>query len=270
MSQTSSALYDSIDFTAIMRQTVVWAKHAGHIAMRDFKKVNPTRFKPDDSMLTPTDVEIEQFLMTKVQSAFLGHNVLAEEGSRIQTASPYTWIIDPLDGTTAFVRGLPGWGVSLALLYEDEPVFGLYYMPLLDDLTYAIPQSVVCNNERLHNTMPTNWDNNGFLAVSAGAHHDFEIGIPRTRALGSVSASLVYTARGSATAAFIPKAYLWDLAAGAFILKQAGGELRYLSGRPVELAALLHGHHAPEAIVAGHPAMVADTLGAIKPKVDSM
>jgi fructose-1,6-bisphosphatase/inositol monophosphatase family enzyme len=125
-------------------------------------------------------------------------------------------------------------------------------MPLLDDLTYATSQIALCNNEPLYGTVLDNWNDKGFLAVNASAHQDFEINAPRTRALGSVSANLVYTARGSATAAFIPKAYLWDLAAGALILSQAGGELRYLSGRPVDLDELRDGRLVPEPLVAGH------------------
>jgi fructose-1,6-bisphosphatase/inositol monophosphatase family enzyme len=137
-------------------------------------------------------------------------------------------------------------------------------MPQIDDLTYATPEKVICNHERLHETVPANWDNNGFLAINSGAHHDFEIGVPLTRTLGSVSASLVYTARGSATAAFIPRAYLWDLAAGALIVTQAGGELRYLSGRLVDLGALRDGQLAPEPIIAGQPQLLNNLVGEIK------
>ncbi len=195
----------------------------------------------------------------------------------IPQSPPYTWAIDPLDGTTAFVRGLPGWGISMALLYEGRPLFGLFHMPLLDDLTYSClgrpfgfcrgrsmpgcetptPEPSCPHPRVLGRAVQPDWSHNGFLAVTAGAHKEFRIDIDRTRALGSVAASLVYTARGAATAAFIPKAYLWDLAAGALILQQAGGELRYLSGPPVDLAELLDGRLIPEPIVAGHPDIVA-------------
>ncbi|MCB0211751.1 MAG: inositol monophosphatase, partial [Anaerolineae bacterium] len=79
----------------------------------------------------------------------------------------------------------------------------------------------------------------------------------------SIGASLIYTARGAATAAFIPKAYAWDLAAGALILQQAGGELRYLSGRGVDLEELLDGRLTPEPILAGERGVVEGLVGKI-------
>lgn len=143
---------------------------------------------------------------------------------------------------------------------------GLYHMPLLADLTYATPAGTYCNGQPLRKTVSSDWNGLGFLAVSAGAHYHFEINIPRIRALGNMNASLVYTARGSATAAFIPQARLWDIAAGVLILQQAGGELRYLSGRPVDLTVLVNGCPTPEPIVAGHPLVVAEVRKAISSK----
>jgi fructose-1,6-bisphosphatase/inositol monophosphatase family enzyme len=64
----------------------------------------------------------------------------------------------------------------------------------------------------------SNWGQKGFLAINATTHHEFQIGLKRTRALGSISTNLVYTARGMGTATLAPKAYLWDLVAGATIL----------------------------------------------------
>ncbi|NJN98277.1 MAG: inositol monophosphatase [Anaerolineales bacterium] len=261
MMSSNSSPHPQPEFLAdLIQQAESWARQAGQIALRDFKKVRPISSKADETLLTTTDIEIEQYLTHQIRTTFPNHNLLAEEGAQRHTSSLYTWIVDPLDGTTAFVHGLPGWGISLALLYQGHPIFGLYYMPLLDDLTYATSQTAICNNEPLQRTVRTDWNDNGFLAVNTSAHHDFEINIPRIRALGSISANLVYTARGSATAAFIPKAYLWDLAAGVLILTRAGGELRYLSGRIVDLAELLDGRLVTEPIVAGHP-VVLEGLG---------
>lgn len=248
------------NLTDVVSLAQSWAKQAGQLALRDFKKSKPITAKADETLLTPTDLAIEQYLTNQIQAAFPEHNLLAEEGTQNQITSAYAWIIDPLDGTTAFVHGLPGWGISLALLYQNQPIFGLYYMPLLDDLVHATAQGIFRNDEPLHNPLATDWANNGFLAVNTSAHDDFEIKIPRIRALGSISANLVYTAIGSAVATFIPRAYVWDLAAGAFILTQAGGELRYLSGRPVDLVDLLDGRLIVEPIVAGHP-VVLEGLG---------
>lgn len=248
-------------------QAITWARQAGQIAMRHFKHVSP-RYKPDNSLLTRADVEIEQFLVEQIRTTYPDHGLIGEESGRVRgrSASPYTWAIDPLDGTTAFVQGLPGWGISLGLLYAGQPTFGLFYMPLLDDLTYATADGICGSEQILCQAVQPNWGCKGFLAVSTGAHHDFHINVLRTRAIGSVGASLVYTARGSAAAAFIPKAYLWDLVAGAAILKQAGGELCYLSGQSIEYQPLLDARPTPEPIIAGHPDLLTELQSAIRPR----
>lgn len=254
------------ELSVMLDRATTWVKQAGEMALRDFKNVNLLPLKADGTLLTTTDLELEQFLTSQIRLAFPDHNLLAEESRYPRAGSPYTWSIDALDGTTCFVHGLPGWGISLGLFYQSEPVMGLYYMPLLADLTYATPAGAFCNGQPLRDTVPPNWNDLGFLAVSAGAHYHFEINIPRIRALGTMNASLIYTARGSATAAFIPHARLWDIAAGVLVLQQAGGELRYLSGRPVDLTRLLEGQPAPEPIVGGHPAVVAEVRQAISRK----
>lgn len=248
-------------------RVITWARQAGQIAMRYFKRVSP-HYKPDNSLLTQADVEIEQFLVDQIRTAYPDHGLIGEEGGRAQArlASPYIWAIDPLDGTTAFVQGLPGWGISLGLLHAGQPIFGLFYMPLLDDLTYTAADGICVNEKTLGRVVRPDWGRKGFLAVSTGAHHDFHIDVLRTRALGSVAASLIYTARGSATAALVPKAYVWDLVAGGAILNQAGGKLCYLSGKPVDYQSLLDGRRAPEPIIAGHSDLLAELQSVIRPR----
>ena len=242
---------------------IEWAHQAGEIAMRYFRKV-AVEYKADDTLVTEADLQIERFLFSKIREVYPTHALLGEEsGQHLASVLPaneidaaYMWVIDPLDGTSAFVHGLPGWGISLGLLYHGEPIFGLFYMPLLRDLTYSTHDGVSCNQQILRNTLRTSWDKKGYLAVTSCAHHEFDLKSFRTRALGGACANLVYTARGSATAALIPKAHLWDLAATACILKRVGGTLSYLSGKPIDYSALMDGRLAPEAIIAGHPEIV--------------
>ncbi len=236
-----------------------WARQAGRIARAGFEQAVAST-KSDHTLLTPTDLEIERFLVEHLAARYAEHAIMSEEGARKNSNSSYTWVIDPLDGTTAFVRGLPIWGIALGLLYEGTPLLGVFYLPLLDDMTCAWPGQ---------NAVPTvcrTWEHGGFLATSMAAHADFDIAVRRTCAMGSITANLIYTARGTATAAFIPKAYVWDLAAGAAILAQHGGVLRYLSGRPVDWSAMLDGSPAAEPLVAGHPELLPDLCTAIQYK----
>jgi myo-inositol-1(or 4)-monophosphatase len=194
-------------------------------------------------------------LTKQIQKTYSGHILIGEEGTRRENnrQSSYIWAIDPIDGTTAFVQGLPGWGIAIGLLYQGQPCFGLFYMPLLDDLTYTTGQGgVVCNGHKITATVCSDWGPKGFLAVDAGAHHNFYLNVKRIRALGSTGANLVYVARGTATATFNSKVRLWDVVAGAAILNQVGGTVQYLSGKPLDYLSLLDGQLAPEPIIAGH------------------
>jgi fructose-1,6-bisphosphatase/inositol monophosphatase family enzyme len=139
-------------------------------------------------------------------------------------------------------------------------------MPLLNDLTYTTSRGGVYGNEHdLRGSVRPDWGAKGFLAVGAKVHRDFQIEVPRIRALGSIGASLVYTARGAAAAALLPKVRVWDVVAGAAILERAGGELRYLSGGPIDYQELLDGRRAREPIIAGHPNLLAGLQAAIRP-----
>ena len=241
-----------------------WARQAGRIAMRDFKKVDP-RLKPDQTIVTQADLEIERFLAERILTVNPSHNLIGEEGNWNRlTSSPFTWVIDPIDGTTVFSQGLPGWGVSIGLLVNGQPYFGLFYMPLLNDLVYAIRQrGVFCDADDLTHTVRRKRRPKDFVAVSAGTHRNYRLASYNTRALGSIGASLMYTSRGVALGAFIPKARLWDLASGAVILAEAGGDLRYLSGQSIDYAQLVDGRLAPEPLIAGHPDILPDLQRAI-------
>jgi fructose-1,6-bisphosphatase/inositol monophosphatase family enzyme len=256
----------SIHAPDMTEQLIDWVYQAGQIALHHFKNVIPQN-KPDQSFFTQADLEIERFLTQRIRTAYHGHSLISEEGTRVKDICPASdiWVIDPLDGTTAFVQGLSGWGISIGLLHEGQPDFGLFYMPLIDDMTYTNGHTNVrCGGSDLCQTIRTDWREKGFLAVSASAHRDFQINVHRTRTMGSVGASLAYTARGAAVATFIPKARLWDLVAGAAILGRMGGELRYLSGKSIDYLELLDGRLAPEPVIAGHPHLLAELSGLIR------
>ncbi len=246
------------DFADIATTDVIrWARRAGQIALRHFRRAVP-QTKPDQTLLTQADLEIERYLVEQIAAAHPGHAILTEEGNhrRGDGSSPYVWAIDPLDGTTAFVKGLPIWGISIGLLRDARPIWGLFYMPLFDDMTLGSAAGGAQRPAR--SRVRARWARNDFLAITMTTHADFDVDVRRTCATGSVAASLVYTARGTSKAAFIPKAYAWDLVAGAAILAESGGVLHYLSGPPVDYRALLDGSRAPEPILAGPPELLGE------------
>jgi myo-inositol-1(or 4)-monophosphatase len=240
-----------------------WAVEAGEIALHYFNNV-AAQLKPDDTLVTVADREIEALLLSRIRAAYPGHGVIGEEGARAN-GSETLWAVDPIDGTRAFTLGLPGWCISIGVLARGQPCWGLIYMPLLNDCMHTEgAQDVLWNGRRLCDSLRGEWYDHSYPAISSSAHSRYQIGGRigsrsglRTRALGSIAVNMSYTARGSSLGTFIDRASIWDLAAGAAILQRLGGETRTLSGQPIDWVELYDGRQISEPILAAHPALFA-------------
>ena len=115
-----------------LAQVRTWARDGGKIALRYYNAVEVQR-KADHSFVTAADVEIEALLRARITAAYPDHGILGEEDQPHDLAAEYVWALDPIDGTTAFVEGVPIWGISIGLLRRGEPVFGTFYMPAIDE-----------------------------------------------------------------------------------------------------------------------------------------
>ena len=98
------------------------------------RKADRGQNKGDASPVTATDVAVESALASALQYAYPGHNIIGEEMPPLDKGSPYTWYIDPLDGTKSFITGRPLFGVLLGLCHEGVPILGLAYQPVTDEL----------------------------------------------------------------------------------------------------------------------------------------
>ena len=247
---------------------------AGKIGLAYFRKITAVT-KPDKSLLTEADLEINQFLTEALQRLFPTHQIFSEEQEQhhFDLHAAFTWVIDPLDGTTAFVNGLHEWGIAIGFMEAVTPQLGFFYMPLLQQITFcsyedgAFFHSPIFSETASSLDVQTSWTSEGFLAVSsAHAHQAFTIDLKRVRTVGSASTALAYVAQGVATAALLPKARLWDLAACVPIIHQAGGVVCYLSGKPIDYAALVNGRLAPEPVIAAHPKLIPHLQATIHPQ----
>ncbi|NTW00665.1 MAG: inositol monophosphatase [Oscillochloris sp.] len=238
----------------------VWAREGGDMARRYFNNVARQR-KADDSWVTQADIEVEQMLRERIMASYPDHGIMGEEQGVGAIDREFVWSIDPIDGTGAFVAGLPLWCISIGLMRHGQPYLGVVYLPLLDDCYWADAQGPAYrNDEQIHVLNVEKIDGNEWMAVSSYAHRIFKISFPgKTRALSSVAADLCYVARGSALGALIGPASLWDIAAGMAILHAAGGAVRGLSGTDIRMPAMLDGRKLPEPIIAASPDII-DTL----------
>jgi len=113
-------------------------KDAGLLLLGYFEKpVASMQKESQSSIVTVADIESEKLIVNMIRSRFPDHNILSEECGFIDIQSEYTWIIDPLDGTSNFAAGIPWFGVLITILKENIPVMAGAYLPLQDDLYYA-------------------------------------------------------------------------------------------------------------------------------------
>ncbi|MDO9079754.1 MAG: inositol monophosphatase family protein, partial [Desulfuromonadales bacterium] len=122
-----------------MKETALAAARAGGAVLRSkFGTRLHIEEKGAKDLVTEADREAEAAIVALIQTHYPVHNILAEEGSYPQTASPFRWIIDPLDGTTNFAHAFPWFAVSIALEKAGEVILGIVYNPIYEELFVAI------------------------------------------------------------------------------------------------------------------------------------
>ena len=107
-------------------------------------------YKGDVDLVTVADRKSEALILERIRAAFPNHDVMGEEGTRIETGSDYRWYVDPLDGTTNFAHGYPVFCVSLAVEYKGERIAGVLYDPTRDELFAAEKGSGATLNTAAH------------------------------------------------------------------------------------------------------------------------
>src|SRR5438128_2552046 len=107
---------------------------AGQFALKHFDQDVSVQWKPDSSPVTIADQGAEELLRTTLLSEFPGDGFLGEESGATVGASGYRWIIDPIDGTRSFVRGVPIWATLVGLEYQGEVIAGVTYLPALNQI----------------------------------------------------------------------------------------------------------------------------------------
>src|SRR3989338_1842510 len=113
------------------------AEEAGIFLLNNFGKISKIESKGDRNLVTNLDKEAEEIIVGKIKTKFPGHGILAEEGGDDNIEDDYLWIIDPLDGTHNYIRGISIFGVSIGIVYKGNFIAGVIYMPLEKELYVA-------------------------------------------------------------------------------------------------------------------------------------
>jgi histidinol phosphatase-like enzyme (inositol monophosphatase family) len=113
------------------------ARQAGERALRYYQKGVEVERKPDQTPVTIADREAEGVLRGLIEAKFPEHGILGEELGLVRGEAKYRWVVDPIDGTQSFIRGVPFWGVLVGLEHAGEPVVGVAHFPALGEMLWA-------------------------------------------------------------------------------------------------------------------------------------
>ncbi len=218
------------------------ADKAKEIVMRSFGREVPARLKADQSPVTEADVAAEQAIVATLRGHFPDHAFLGEETGTSGDPDRPTWVIDPIDGTKNFVRGIPLFATEIALTRGGKPVLGVSCMPALGETLYAeAGAGAYLDGRRVHVSAI---DALASAQVSFGGLHHF-LRRGRTEALlGLVAAAgrtrgfgdaYAYHLLASGRCELVVEADIrfWDIAALTIIVEEAGGRCTDLAGRPI-------------------------------------
>lgn len=204
-----------------------------------------------NDLVTEYDKKTEDAIVAAIRAEFPDHGILAEEGGEAATASPWRWIIDPLDGTTSFAHGQPGgFAVSIGLQYAGVTRFGAVYEPLHDEMFLAELGHGATLNGRPIRTSGTDDLSRSLLATGMPyrvsenpcGHLDAFVAIVKKargiRRLGAASLDLAYVACGRFEGYWEILLKPWDCAAGVLLVTEAGGRVTDYQGGTYDLFGL--------------------------------
>ncbi len=185
--------------------------------------------KADGTPVTDVDLHADRTIVAAVTRAFPDHAVVSEEGSTRWDGSEWTWIVDPIDGTTNYAAGMPYWATSVALAHRGEVVWGVVDAPVMDIRVEAIRSRGTTSNGRpVHVAAPVDLTDPSSrrcpMAVSPGTIRQVVEGTYfKARIMGAHALDLALVAEGSLAGAFLRVPKVWDVAAGILLVSEAGG-----------------------------------------------
>ena len=233
-----------LDLETLCSDVIELSREVGIFIKMEEKKVTTKDIeeKSLNSLVSYVDKTAEQNLVNELAKLLPEAGFIAEEGTSIKKGDDYNWIIDPLDGTTNFLHGIPAYSVSVALQHKNEIIIGVVYEVNRDECFYAHK-----GGKAFLNGIEIHVSQNGILGDSLLAtgfpYYDFEKlesyfnllkhlakNTRGVRRIGSAAVDLAYVACGRFDGFFEYSLSPWDVAAGAFIVQQAGGKVSDFKG----------------------------------------
>lgn len=226
----------------ICQQVTELTKSVGQFILNEKDNQLTVEVKGLHDFVTYVDKTSEQKLVDKLREILPKAGFIAEEGTSTEKGEKYNWIIDPLDGTTNFIHGLSPYAISIALMENDKIIMGIVHEISLNECFYAWENSSAYLNGKEINVSKTDKIRDSLIATGF-PYYDYKRIKPfltsleyfmqnshGVRRLGSAATDLVYVACGRFEAFYEYSLSPWDVAAGAFIVQQAGGKVSDFKG----------------------------------------
>ena len=205
------------------------AEKASKSAIRDFGEVERLQVskKGPYDFVTKTDKHVEKILIEELSKTKKSYSFLSEEVGKINNKDKENvWIIDPIDGTTNFLHGIPHFAICIALQSKNEIISGLIFDPIKDEMFYAEKnKGAFLNNNRLRVSNKNSLED----CLFSSNHEGVKFSNLNMRYSGCASLDLAYVASGRLDGFFHNKINLWDVAAGALMVEEAGGNVNDLN-----------------------------------------
>ena len=196
---------------------------ASKIIKRDFGEIENLQIskKGPKDFVTKTDKRVEKILIEELEKSKKNYSFITEEsGKFLNKNKDVFWIIDPIDGTTNFLHGIPHFAISIALQKNSEIVSGLIFDPIKDEMYFSEKnKGAFLNNQRLRVSKKSFLDE----CLFSSNHEGVKFSDLNMRYTGSAALDLAYVASGRFDGYFHNKINLWDVAAGALMVEEAGG-----------------------------------------------
>ena len=220
-------------------------RKASKTLIRDFGEIENLQvsIKGPGDFVTTSDKKVEKILINELSKARPNYSILSEESGEIKNEESFKWIIDPIDGTSNFLHGIPHFAISIGLEQEKEIICGIIYDPIKDEMFSAEKgKGSYVNNQRIRVSSRTKLKdcmiftggpryNSDKKEITLDEYKRFtsKVAIP-IRKLGSASLDLAYIAAGRADGYWQRDLKYWDIAAGIILVKEAGGYITDFDG----------------------------------------
>ena len=218
-------------------------KKSGIYVRDSFYEEKLVKHKGRSNLVSNVDIKSEKIIIETLQNEFPDWGILSEESFPDKKSDYYSWIIDPVDGTTNFIYGIPFFAINIALKFEGRIIIGLTYDPLREELFHSEKDIGAFLNEKPIKVSNTSDISKAIIGCDLG--YDYNNGshalkiiqsiwgkVLCLRILGSAALGMAYVACGRINVYFHRSVYPWDIASGLLLVEEAGGKVNIPEGMP--------------------------------------